>query len=289
VTRLRPVPYVNQLLAELEQIRQAVVDVLERSQIENLDLPSNFIGFPEHAWAPSDDALQSDRMALLGKVRDYRTRFRLLFPHPTPEVRERHDEALEHLERWLNRGESDHSIPSTIPAAIEAANASVAVLAAAKALLPADEFSTRLVADTNVLLDNPDLGQFTPQLGGRYMAHVLPVVLRELDDHKRGGRTEWLREAAKKADRRLKGLRNNGDVSVGVKVAGDVWAVFEHIEPRADGLPSWLELDVPDDRFVASALALQSKHPASMLVAATSDLNLQTKLAAIGLPFIEPA
>jgi hypothetical protein len=200
VTRLRRIPYVDQLLAELERIWQAVVDVMVRSQIENLDPPSNFIGFPEYAWAPSDDALQSDRMVVLSKVREFRTRFELLFPHPTPEVRERHDEALEHLERWLDRGESDHSTPSTIPAAVEAANASVAVLAAAEALLRAEDFSTRLVVDTNGVLDNPDLGQFTPQLSGLYVAHVLPVVLRELDDHKRGGRTDSLRESAKKAD-----------------------------------------------------------------------------------------
>jgi hypothetical protein len=36
-------------------------------------------------------------------------------------------------------------------------------------------------------------------------------------------------------------------------------------------------------------LVLQSQHSASMLVAATSDLNLQTKLAAVGLPSIELA
>ena len=41
--------------------------------------------------------------------------------------------------------------------------------------------------------------------------------------------------------------------------------------------------------FIASALLLQSGHPGSMVVAATSDLNLQTKLAAVRLPFIEPA
>lgn len=54
-------------------------------------------------------------------------------------------------------------------------------------------------------------------------------------------------------------------------------AVFEHLEPRADGLPSWLDLDVPDDRFVASALLLQSSHPGSRVYVATSDLNLQTQ------------
>ncbi|MCU1493847.1 MAG: hypothetical protein JWO62_1611 [Acidimicrobiaceae bacterium] len=65
-------------------------------------------------------------------------------------------------------------------------------------------------------------------------------------------------------------------------------AVFEHLEPRADRLSSWLDLDVPDDRFVASTLLLQSSHPGSRVYVATSDLNLQTKLAAAGLPFIEP-
>jgi hypothetical protein len=49
-----------------------------------------------------------------------------------------------------------------------------------------------------------------------------------------------------------------------------------------------LELDVPDDRFAASTLLLQSRHPGSSIVVATSDLNLQTKLAALSLPFVEP-
>jgi hypothetical protein len=53
-------------------------------------------------------------------------------------------------------------------------------------------------------------------------------------------------------------------------------------------LPSWLDLDVPDDRFVASALLNQSAHPGSTVYAVTSDINLQTKLVAIGLPFIDP-
>lgn len=97
-----------------------------------------------------------------------------------------------------------------------------------------------------------------------------------------------LREAARRADRRLKGLRDNGDVTAGAKVAGDVWVRFEHTEPRSEGLPSWLDLHVPDDRFVASTLLLQSDHPGSALVVVTSDLNLQTKLAAVSLPFLEP-
>lgn len=88
------------------------------------------------------------------------------------------------------------------------------------------------------------------------MVHLLPVVLRELDDLKRAGRTEDLRESARRADRRLKGLRSNGNVQAGVRVSGEVHAVFEHIEPRNNKLPSWLDLTVPDDRFVASSMLL---------------------------------
>jgi hypothetical protein len=93
------------------------------------------------------------------------------------------------------------------------------------------------------------------------MVHLLPVVLREIDDLKRGGKTQQLRDAAQRADRRLKGLRDNGDVLLGARIAGDVYAVFEHTEPRDDRLPSWLDLTVPDDRFTASSLLLQAEHP----------------------------
>jgi predicted ribonuclease YlaK len=146
----------------------------------------------------------------------------------------------------------------------------------------------RLVVDTNALIDCPNLAAYVGALGAEYRVHLLPVVLRELDDLKRSGRTPDLREAAKVADRRLKGLRDNGDVRTGARVEGQVSVVFDHIEPRGERLPNWLDLAVPDDRFVASTLLLQSAHPGSLLYAATSDLNLQTKLTAVGLPFVEP-
>ncbi|CAL9327374.1 hypothetical protein SUDANB13_06536 [Streptomyces sp. enrichment culture] len=44
---------------------------------------------------------------------------------------------------------------------------------------------------------------------------------------------------------------------------------------------------MPDDRFVASTLLLQSRPPGSAVYVATRDIHLQTKLAAVGLPFFE--
>jgi hypothetical protein len=86
----------------------------------------------------------------------------------------------------------------------------------------------------------------------------------------------------------MKGTARQRGRAIGVRVAGEVHAVFEHTKPKDDDrLPSWLHLAVPDDRFAASCLLLQSEHPGAALYVATSDLNLQTKLAAVGLPFIE--
>jgi hypothetical protein len=292
--RTTPSTYLDRLLAELEGIRTSYAEVLAGSAIINIDPNRHpgtgalFIGFPKWGWAASDAALESARMALLRRVRDWEPRFRLLFPHPTPTVSKRLDERIGRLKRWLVREDGEH-IPSSVEKAAEMIDADVVDLRGLADLLPADKCATRLTVDTNTLIDNPDLAAHIGTFGRRYVAHLLPVVLGELDDLKRAGRTQELREAAWRADRRLKGLRANGDVREGVRVAGDVYAVFEHVEPTSDRLPTWLDLTVPDDRFVASSLLLQSDHPRSALFVATSDINLQTKLSAVGLPFIEPA
>ncbi|WP_030619310.1 PIN domain-containing protein [Streptomyces fulvoviolaceus] len=286
-----PPTYLDRLSGDLDLIEADFLAILADSQIRNVD-PNRrsdgivYIGAAKWGWVPSTPVLESRRMELLGRVRDWEPLFRLLFPHPTPEVTKRLDGALALLRRWLERPR-DKTVPATVDEAVDKVKKAVATLRKLGELLPADDWPVRVTVDTNMLLDDPDVAIYTSVLGRRYMVHLLPVVLRELDDKKLGGRTPELREAAKKADRRLKGLRTNGNVLRGVRVAGDVHAVFEHIEPKGDGLPNWLDLDVPDDRFVASTLLLQSRHPGSAIYAATRDINLQTKLAAVGLPFIE--
>lgn len=285
--------YLWRLLAELDELQQAYLDVLADSTIVNVDPNRHssemFIGFAEWGWGPSDTRLESHRMALIKQVRDWEPRFRLLFPNPTPEVSERLDKNLSRLEHWLLRdGTNPHDIPSTVQQAVDLLRESIVALKGLSDLLPPDDYSVRLVVDTNALIDNPDLAAYRQAFGKRYMVHVLPVVMREIDDLKRGGRNETVRQGAQAAERRLKGIRNNGDARQGVRVAGEVIVKFEHIEPTAKGLPTWLDLTVPDDRLVASTLLLQSAHPGSALHVGTSDINLQTKLAAVGLPFVEP-
>lgn len=288
--------YAENLIAELDGIAGSYADILASSGIKNIDpnrgLEGTGIFFATSAhwgWTASDDDLEAARMALLERIRNWTPRFRLLFPHPTREVQKRIDNGIKHLISWLIRERKDGRVPPTIPEAQEMIAATVADLRKLLEHLPADDYAKRLIVDTNALIDDPNLAAYTRQLGGKYAVHLLPVVLREIDDLKRAGRNEAVREGARRADRRLKGIRNNGDPLEGVCVAGDVIVKFEHIEPRGDDLPDWLDMTVPDDRLVASALLLQSKHPGSALNVATSDINLQTKLAAVGIPFVEPS
>ncbi|MER7481252.1 PIN domain-containing protein [Streptomyces sp. NPDC126510] len=286
-----PPTYLDRLSEDLDLIEADFLAILAESQIRNID-PNRrsdgivHFGAAKWGWVPSNPELEARRMELLGRVQDWEPLFRLLFPNPTPEVTKRLDGSLGLLQRWLERPR-DKTVPATIDKAIDKVKAAVAMLRKLGELLPSDDWPVRVTVDTNMLLDDPDVAIYTSVLGNRYMVHLFPVVLRELDDKKLASRTPDLREAAKKADRRLKGLRTNGNVLRGVRVAGDVHAIFEHIEPKGDGLPNWLDLDVPDDRFVASTLLLQSRHPGSAIYVATRDINLQTKLAAVGLPFFE--
>lgn len=285
--------YLERLLTELDGIAAAYTDVLAASGIKNVDPNRNgggmvWIGFAKWGWESSSDELEAARMALLRTVRDWEPRYRLLFPHATPEVSKRLDHGIGRLTKWLTRDGKGHSIPPTIAEAQDILSAAIADLRSLADLLPADGYPVRLVVDTNALIDNPDLVAYTAELGPKYVAHLLPVVLRELDDQKRAGRNDVVRTGAQRAIKRLKGIRHSGDIREGVRVAGDVIAKFEHVEPRSDNLPDWLDLNVPDDRLVASALLLQSEHPGSAMYVATGDINMQIKLAAVGLPFVEP-
>jgi hypothetical protein len=301
MSRQKPAPrtYIDRVLQQLALLESDYLAILERSQIRNTPLHDrirpSWAGryrmdwdLPDNSWDPGPPELEALRLSLLVRLREWAPRYRLLFPEPTSRVSKTLDQGLALMERWLVRDGQDPSIPGKVSEAIAVLRGCVAQLRELALLLPADPWPVRLVIDTNALIDNPDVAVYTGQLGPRYLVHLLPVVLRELDDLKRAGRVETLREAAKKAERHLKGMRTNGDVTAGVRVAGDVHAIFESREPRSTALPGWLDLTVPDDRFVASALLLQSRHPGSVVYVATSDINMQTKLAAVAMPFIEP-
>jgi len=285
--------YLDRLLADLSEIETKYVGIVDASEVHNVD-PNRrgsgvvFIGAQKWGWVPALGQQEARRAECLRPFKAWMVRFRLLFPDPLPRVAKVLKGSEDHILSWLERNKGDHSISPDKEKRLARATKDVEELRMLTQLLPSDDWDVRVVTDTNVLIDDPDVAMYVDQLGKRYLVHVLPIVMREIDELKRSGRTPELRENAKRADRRLKSYRNNGDVQVGVRVAGDVFVQFEHADPKSDHLPSWLDLSVPDDRFVASVLLLQSDHPSSAVIVATGDMNMQTKLSAVGLPFIEP-
>jgi hypothetical protein len=249
--------YAENLIAELDRIAAFYAEILAASEIKYVNLSGGglIFAYPDWGWGDGDEKLEVARMELLRRLRDWTPRFRLLFAHPTPEVAERLKDGIDHLERWLIReGSGDWGLPQTIDAAQDKIRVTVADLRALKNLLPADDYPVRLVVDTNALIDNPDLAAYTNEIGRRYVVHLMPVVLGEIDNLKRAGRPDDLRNNARRADRRLKGLRDNGDVLKGARVAGDVIAKFEHTEPRSDDLPQWLDMDAPFSIMIRRSL-----------------------------------
>jgi predicted ribonuclease YlaK len=146
----------------------------------------------------------------------------------------------------------------------------------------------RLVPDTNALIRNADLASYTRSAPATTFAvHLLPTVLSELDDLKDRGKTQELRDKAQGVVRRLKGLRDKGNLATGVNLTKTITVQAEAREVDVRAVLDWLDPSVPDDRLLAAALRLQSDHPAGTVVLVTSDLNLQNKADAVGLPYIE--
>jgi hypothetical protein len=117
--------------------------------------------------------------------------FQTPVPPPDAKSRQATRNRIAHLERWLIReGHWDHSIPRTIEEAQDKVRATVIDIRDLTNLLPSDDYPARLAVDTNALLDNPDLAAYIGLLGPKYLVHLLPVVLGEVDNLKRAGRLE---------------------------------------------------------------------------------------------------
>ncbi len=56
------------------------------------------------------------------------------------------------------------------------------------------------------------------------------------------------------------------------------------ITSKRSSVPDWLDLDVPDDCFIASALEVRREHPKARIVVLSGDFNVLTKARQARLP-----
>jgi len=213
----------------------------------------------------------------------------LLYPHPTTDVATRIDETTASIRRWIERdGASDLSLPSTIDEAKKVVAEWFDALAELLVILEVGSPpKCYVIPDTNALLANPDLATYERAVGrSDFTAILIPPILSELDNLKDRGSAE----VGKKAQafiRRLKGLRDKGRLNDGVSLTRTVSVMTTSREVDPAAVLDWLDPAVMDDRILAAALRFQSDHAHSTVVLVTSDLNLQNKADATGLPYAE--
>lgn len=134
-----------------------------------------------------------------------------------------------------------------------------------------------VIPDTNSLLQAPDPTAYRGVLVDTFVFTLLPTVLAELDHLKTEHRNPEVRDKAKAVINRIKGWRNQGSLSAGVTVDRSIVVRALHAEPDMTNTLSWLDSSVPDDRIIASVLALQADRPGAAVVLVSSDINLLNK------------
>lgn len=143
-----------------------------------------------------------------------------------------------------------------------------------------------LIPDTNVVVDWPKFEDYDFGLGSLRIV-LLSIVLSELDLLKRKTRDE----TQKRVRHAIRSIKQHGDVGNlldGVRLNENIILMTSPVEPTTETLPSLLRIDVPDDRFVATALVFSQLHPHTKLAVVSGDLNVMNKARAAGLSAVDP-
>lgn len=145
-----------------------------------------------------------------------------------------------------------------------------------------------LIPDTNSLLIYADPIKYRNVINKeKFTFLLLPTVLSELDKLKIFYRNLEIQERAKKVIARIKGWRNQGSLSLGVKVDQTITVKAIANEPNMNSTLSWLDSDNADDRIIANVLEIQVCYPATRVVLITGDINLQNKAEVAMIEFNE--
>lgn len=281
--------FAGRLMTSLDDLEARYLDLLDRSAIRNVD-PNRggsnvfFVGASKWGWSP-DAGLTVERTHLAAELDEWLSLFRLLHRDALPETDKRIGKSSKLLRRWLLRDGRDTSIPPTVE---QARDKAISAFTELRALIDMHvSSSTGLIAvpDTNALLRFPDVADYREVLGSdQFEVVLLPAVLSELDDLKDRGRAADVRDAATTVVRRIKGLRDRGNLRNGVPVEGKISLRAEHREVAPQGILAWLDPQVPDDRIIGARLDLQARYPSKSVVLVSGDINLQNKAAAVGIP-----
>lgn len=277
----------SQIVERMDELlgRSTIDYVPRRAAHESARYGVAFIGLPDGAWGPLDDAQKQIQRRVLELWDPWVEQMRLLFSRDTQSVQREIDDAAKQVAAWVHRSGHEFLIPRTIAEAKAVFRRMVEPLYESLRSLESGDAAVIAIPDTNVLIRTPDVTTYGPVLGTtQYTVLFVPGVLGELDGHKVNHGNQAVRDKARKVSNRIKGWRNQGDIAKGVRVQGDIWAQVEGKEPDFTKTLSWLQADVVDDRIVATVLEVQRRRPTDRIVLLTGDTLMLAKADAASIP-----
>jgi rRNA-processing protein FCF1 len=286
------ISYGARLKQDFQRIESQIIELLDISTIKKFRNDQNsgviFVR-PPYYWGETDERQKLLQMQLVKKYSDWIVHFRLLFSSASHEINQQIDETQKFVMSWIEK-EGSWDVPSNIQDAKSLFQEKIKVFYELLNLLETtDKHEIIVVPDTNSLIAAPDVAQYASVAGKpKYTVVIVPTVLAELDKLKVIHREQEFRDKVKSVIKRIKGLRTQGSLLTGVTVNKTVIVRMIATEPNFDNTLKWLNVENTDDRIIASVLEIQKENPSSIIVLATSDINLQNKAEMANLPFVEP-
>jgi hypothetical protein len=288
------VTYTQILHRDLEEIIELTDKLMEVSDInydpyktERLSRETGFAILsivPDSSWAVLNDEGRCRQRKVLDRWNRWLEKARLLFTEDAGRSRQDLEAAAKNITKWLDRSEPDFSIPKSLVDAPSIFRKHIQPLFDLLAPFMSNG-PLVVVPDTNVILRNQELPSWAEVLGtDEFVVLLVPGVLSELDEHKINHRVDGVREKARTFSNRIKGWRNQGSLSDGVRVQGKVYIQVSAREPNFQRTLSWLDPQVTDDRIIASVLEWQRSNPTNAVQLLSGDSIMLAKADEAGVP-----
>jgi hypothetical protein len=146
-----------------------------------------------------------------------------------------------------------------------------------------------ILPDMNALLYFPLLEKWDFADIPKFTIIITPTILSELDSLKINHRNETVRQKSEALINQIKEFRRRGRLNDGVPlVKGKSSIATIAVEPKLSDSLDWLDPENNDDRFLATIVEVMRRHPRSVVLAMSRDINFQNKAEFARIPFIEP-
>ncbi|MCH2534244.1 MAG: PIN domain-containing protein [Bdellovibrionales bacterium] len=291
--------YLDKLRKELTDIESLFYELLDTVKIEYCDPNDDphsgvvIITLTCYFWRDGENPIDTRAKQRLVKDRfsDLKRNILFLCDNDTENIQKELQDVFKRLESYIEQ-KSNPMTPQNIDEAKK--NVRKWLLEVHNALnhiqKATNDNTAILIPDTNALVISPDPASYKELLNTPSFIFVITTpVLRELDNQKDDGRkVETYRAKVRKAIKRIKGFRNQGDITTGIIVDRTITVKMDYKEPAMTKAIDWLDPSNVDDQIIIRALELQKQNPCSSVTVVTSDINLQNKALGAKLNFLEP-